>query len=103
RIDMGQTDEAKRLLDRALARYPHYPDALAARGKVAMEDGDMAAAEGWLREAVALDPGATEPRYHLYRCLGARGKDAEAQDEQKRLNVLEEDLKELKELIGGKM
>jgi predicted Zn-dependent protease len=103
RLAMGQTDEGRRLLDGVLASNPHYPDALAARGKLAMEDGDMAAAEGWLREAVARDPGANETRYHLYRCLVALGKDKEAKEEQKRLDVLEEDLKGLQELIGGKM
>ena len=42
-------------------------------------------------------------RYHLYRCLVAEGKDAEAKAEQARLDALEADLKEIHELITGKM
>ena len=103
RADMGQAEEAKRILDGVLARYPYFSDALDQRGSIAMQDGDLTAAEGWLREAAGRDLGSTEARYHLYRCLVAEGKDAEAKAEQARLDALEADLKEIHELITGKM
>jgi tetratricopeptide (TPR) repeat protein len=103
RLLLGQTDEAKRLLDGVLARQPHNPEALAMRGKLARQDGDLAEAEKWLREAVAADPGAYEARYHLYLCLNDQGKEADAKEQLARLNVMDEDNKEIQEIIGGKM
>ena len=69
RADMTQTDEARRLLDGVLARRPHFPDALAARGRLALQEGQAERAEPWLREAVARDPGARDPRQFLVQCL----------------------------------
>jgi tetratricopeptide (TPR) repeat protein len=103
RVEMGQADEARRLLDGVLARDPHFPEALEERGKVAMEEGDHARAERLLREAVARDPGAVEARYHLYRCLSAQGKEAEAQEAQQAADALDKDLREMQDIVGGRM
>ncbi len=103
RLLLGQTDEAKKILDDVLARQPRYPEALAMRGKLARQDGNLPEAEKWLREAVAADPGAYEARYHLYLCLNDQGKEAESKEQLARLNVMDEDLKEIQEIIGGKM
>jgi tetratricopeptide (TPR) repeat protein len=99
RVDMGQSDEARKILDEVLTRWPHFPEALAARGRLAKQDGDLAKAEGWLRAAVAADPSAREAHYHLYLCLGAEGKDAEAKEEKTKLDQLEDDLKEIQNLV----
>lgn len=100
---LGQTAEAEKVLDGVLARLPHYADAQALRGKLAMQDGREAEAEKWLREAVAQDPGAYEARYQLYLCLSHQGKEADAKAALERLNAQEEDLKEITDLVGGKM
>ena len=100
---LGQTAEAEKVLDGVLARLPHYAEALRVRGKLAMQDGREADAEGWLREAVTRDPGASEARYQLYLCLSHQGKEVEAKAELERLNAQEEDLKEITDLVGGKM
>jgi len=102
RLLLGQTEEAKKILDGVLARQPHYPEVLAMRGKLARQDGNLSEAEKWLREAVALDPGSYEARYHLYLCLNDQGKEAESKEQLARLNVMDEDLKEIQEIIGGK-
>ena len=101
RVDMGRADEARAILDGVLARWPHFPDALAARGALAKQDGQPDRAEGWLREAVARDPSAREARYHLYLCLEAEGKEAEAKEEKARLDRLEDNLNEIQQLVDG--
>ncbi len=103
RLEMGQSDEARKTLDGVLARWPHFPDALAARGALAKQEGQPAQAESWLREAVARDPGAHQRRYQLYLCLAAEHKDAEAKEEKAQLDQLEADLKEIEKLVNGGM
>src|SRR5262249_22789589 len=49
RRSMGQGDEARRLLDQLLAREPRHAEALCERGKLALQSGRPAQAEGWLR------------------------------------------------------
>src|SRR5262249_11423869 len=52
----GDRAEAIRMLDRVLALQPDHGPALAQRGRLALESGQHADAEAWLRQAVALDP-----------------------------------------------
>ncbi|HVS36769.1 MAG TPA: tetratricopeptide repeat protein [Gemmataceae bacterium] len=101
--DMAETDKARRMLDDVLARWPHFPDALAARGALARQDGQMERAEALLREATAAEPGARDAQYQLYLCLSAEGKDAEAKAADARLHQLEDDLKEMQKLVDGAM
>ncbi len=103
RIDFGQAEEAKKILDGVLAQYPHFPEALDERGFLALNNGDPAGAEAWLRDAVAHDPADQEARYHLFQCLTAQGKGREADEQKARLDEMEADLQELYGLIGGKM
>ena len=48
---LGRQEEAARLLDGVLARQPDFGPALAARGKLALQAGQYAEAEVWLRRA----------------------------------------------------
>jgi tetratricopeptide (TPR) repeat protein len=100
---LAQPEEAKKILDDVLARYPHFPEALAVRGKLAMEDGNLAEAETLLREAAARDPSTAETHYHLSQCLTRQGKEAESKEVDAQLKRQEQDLKDIDELINGKM
>jgi tetratricopeptide (TPR) repeat protein len=98
RAFLGQQDEAIRLLDGVLARQPHFAPALAERGKIALAQEEYAAAENWLREAVARDPINQPARYSLVQCLRRSGQEAEAQKQEEQLHRLEDDLRRIGEI-----
>jgi tetratricopeptide (TPR) repeat protein len=100
---LGQQSQAIEVLDQALERFPQSAEARVLRGKLAMQDGQLEQAEEMLRRAVALDPGTYTTRYQLYTCLSQRGKLDEAKEESNRLKLMEEDMRLLEELAGGKM
>jgi predicted Zn-dependent protease len=103
RDGQGRRDEAIVLADAVLARWPRYARALALRGRLAVEAEDYAAAEPWLRQAVAADPGDTQARYDLVRCLRYRGRDAEAQEHEARIKQREADRKRFHEIATVEM
>ncbi len=76
--ELGATDAARRELDELLARQPNHPDALLERGKLALAAESPAAAEGWLRRAVAAAPFSAQANFALAQCLHRQGKDEEA-------------------------
>jgi Tfp pilus assembly protein PilF len=82
-----------------LAREPGNNQARAIRGRAAMEAGDPAAAERWLREAVRAEPSDTEALHLLVLALRARRKDDEAGRLAARLETLQQDLRKLTELL----
>jgi tetratricopeptide (TPR) repeat protein len=98
RAFLGQQDEAIRLLDGILARQPHFAPALAERGKIALACEEYAAAENWLREAVARDPIDQPTRYSLVQCLRRSGQEAEVQKQEEQLHRLEDDLRRIGEI-----
>jgi predicted Zn-dependent protease len=100
RDQLGQQAEAVRLLDGVLARSPDYAPALAARGSLALRDGDLTAAECWLRQAAALAPGDSDTHYHFWQCLQRAGKAEEAEKEHARLKHQLEDKKLFADLIA---
>jgi Flp pilus assembly protein TadD len=99
----GQREEAERLLDAVLARYPDHAKALFERAELALRDGDAEAAESWLRRAAAREPGDYKIRYRLYLCLGRNGKTAEARAEQRRLDQVRADMDRIQEIAVRKM
>jgi Tfp pilus assembly protein PilF len=103
RVQLGQQPEAEKILDDLLARRPDYPEALAARGKLALQSGDLARAEDLLRRAVQLDPGNYSTHYQLYLCLERCNKEDETRLELSRLDQLEDDLKNIKEILDLRM
>jgi predicted Zn-dependent protease len=103
RYGLGRTAEALRLVDGVLEEYPHYPPALALRGRLALDGGDYAAAERLLREAIARNPAEHRARYHLMRCLHANGKIAEAERLKREIRQKDEDLKEFNRIVAHDM
>jgi len=98
RIDAGRVTESVPLIDRVLAREPTSSLAMALRGQAAMEGGDPAAAERWLRQAVQAAPADAEALHHLVQCLRVQRKDEEAAQLARRLETLQQDLRRLTEL-----
>lgn len=98
---LGRTAAARDLLDRLLADHPDHARALAERGRLAVDEGDAAAAEAWLRKAVALAPDDREALYGLTRALRGQEKQDEARELDERLARLDADLRRLQEVIAA--
>ena len=96
---LGHEEEAARLLDRVLEVQPQMPSALAVRGRIALDQGDLGTAETRLRQAIASNPGDPRPRYNLVVVLNQCGKQEEARQCEKDLKQLEEDHKRFHEII----
>jgi predicted Zn-dependent protease len=96
----GDRAEAVRMLDRVLAVRPDHAPALAQRGRIALESGQHADAEDWLRQAVTLDPSDHQSRHHLMLCLYHNGKEAEAKEHDQRLKQREADLQRFDEIVN---
>jgi tetratricopeptide (TPR) repeat protein len=103
REQMGQHEEAVRLLDRVLARHPDNGQALFERGQQALRSGQTDEAERWLRQAVVREPGDYKVRYAYFLCLGRNGKAAEAAEEQRRLDQVRADMERIQEIAGRLM
>jgi tetratricopeptide (TPR) repeat protein len=86
------------VLDELLADHPHHAAALAERGKLALENGNSAAAERFLRESVTLAPFEHQAVYSFYRCLQKNGKTDEAAQWSKRLEAINADRAKLDEI-----
>jgi tetratricopeptide (TPR) repeat protein len=99
---LGQTDEARRLLDQVLLRWPDHAHALHQRGKLELETGDAKQAAAYLRRAVAGAPFDKEVLYTWQRCLERPGvaPPEEAAEWKKRLQAVEADLRLLNELTS---
>jgi tetratricopeptide (TPR) repeat protein len=102
--NLGQTEQARQALDDVLARQPRSLAALVARGRLALQDGDPAAAEGWLRPAAALNPSDYQAAFLLCKCLQQQpGKEKEAAEAGTRLEQLEADLARIRDILTERM
>jgi predicted Zn-dependent protease len=95
RLQLGDFNEARRLLDQLLARNPRDEDALVERGKLALEGESPAAAESWLRQALAEYPFDSQAHYLLARALREQDKVEEAHQHEAARQGIESDLKAL--------
>jgi tetratricopeptide (TPR) repeat protein len=78
RQNQGQLDNARELLDQAVAADPWNAEVLAERGKVAMLLEQPEEAESWLRKALKLDASNRLANFQLQSCLTRLGRDTEA-------------------------
>jgi predicted Zn-dependent protease len=99
RAASGDVAEAMRLVDDVLSRQPELAAALTLRGRLALEDGQPAEAETWLRRAVARNPSDVRARYSLILCLLQNGKEEERREQQRQLDQLEHDEKRLNDIV----
>jgi predicted Zn-dependent protease len=98
RHEMGQRDEARRLLAGLVAQHPQHAQAVAEMGKLVLAEGQLAEAERWLRRAAELAPHERDNLYSLAQCLNRAGKKEEAQQWLARLKQLEDDWERIKVL-----
>jgi tetratricopeptide (TPR) repeat protein len=96
---LGRPDNAEQVLADLLARHPENAEALAERGKLALDADRLSEAEGWLREAVALAPDNREALFNLIHCLARLGKTEEVQTRRPQLRQLETDLARVNVLL----
>jgi tetratricopeptide (TPR) repeat protein len=97
---MGKLTEAAKLLDALLAQHPKSVPALTERGRLALQNNQVAEAETCLRQAVAGDPFDRAATYALFMALTRNGKGAEASQQRVRLERIEQDLRRLDELTA---
>jgi predicted Zn-dependent protease len=90
--------EAARILDDLLTRFPDDSPVLLERGRLALQMGETARAEGWLRRAAELAPWEYEVQYNLLQSLRVQGKLADADRVEKTVRRIEEASQRLQEL-----
>jgi tetratricopeptide (TPR) repeat protein len=98
-LEMGQTDQARRLLDELLAAQPGDGLALGERGKLELDAGRPDEAERWLRKAVTVVPYERTLVYCYVRALDQQGKQEEAALWTARLDRIDDDLKRISEVM----
>ncbi len=96
----GRQDEAARLLDEVLAHHPDFGPALAARGKLALQAGQYADAETWLRRAYERTPWDTTLLSALQNCLAQSGQAEKARELEPQVKQAREDMERLDRLMG---
>jgi tetratricopeptide (TPR) repeat protein len=95
---LGRPAAARDRLDDLLADHPDHAQALAERGRLALDEDDAPAAEKWLRRAVALAPDDREALHALIRSLWVQDKQDEAKSLEPALKELTADLARYQEI-----
>jgi tetratricopeptide (TPR) repeat protein len=90
--------EAARILDDILTRFPDDSPVLIERGRLALQLGETARAESWLRKAAELAPWEYEVQYTLLQSLRQQGKLTDADQVEKTVRLLEGASRRLHEL-----
>src|SRR5262249_23992273 len=97
----GNTEEARRLYDRAVREKPDDVTALLGRGQLELEAGELATAEVWLRRLVKVDPGNIQGRDALHLTLSRLGRPTEeVQAQRRKAEGLASDGRRAKELLA---
>lgn len=95
RAEQGEVAVASQELDSLLAENPGDKIALIERSRLALAADRAADAEGWLRQALLLDPSDRRSNYLLLIALRQQGKDAEAAKQKQQSDRLLADLRRL--------
>src|SRR5262249_24477232 len=103
RRTLGQQEEAKLLVEQLLANHPRNGPALIERGLLALSEDQTLQAEGWFRQALALEPYDRVANYQLLLCMERLGKKAEAQQVKTKLDKIINDLQLLYEVTSKVM
>jgi tetratricopeptide (TPR) repeat protein len=102
RFLQGDLAAAEEAFDHVVEAAPDQPPGLLWRAKVALEKGQDAEAETWLRRAIELDPYFLEAHFSLQQCLERQtGRRAEAAAEKHRYDSLKADVEKLTSLMSG--
>jgi tetratricopeptide (TPR) repeat protein len=82
--------EAARILDDLVTQFPDDSPVLLERGRLALQMGETARAESWLRKAAELAPWEYQVQYALLQSLRQQGKLTDADQVEKTVRRLEE-------------
>ncbi len=103
KMELGERDQARQILDRLLEESPDFGPALTARGSLAYREDRYEEALRWLRRAVSHDRGEYRARYLLYQALRRTGREEEARQEHGRMEQAKRDIGRLHEIVSKKM
>jgi tetratricopeptide (TPR) repeat protein len=100
---MGQSREARALLDAVLAQRPDHGLALLTRGEMAQLNGQLPQAEKWLRQAARALPYDYQAHWVLRECLRQQGKTQQAEAEEAYASQLKDRWARLEEITTQQM
>jgi predicted Zn-dependent protease len=100
---LNRGPEARQLLDGVLTRHPDNAAALRTRGQFALADRDPAAAEQWLRQAVAAAPSDYQTHWLLFQALQQSGQTEAAKAQLKVAEGVKDQIERLGELQSRKL
>jgi tetratricopeptide (TPR) repeat protein len=103
RYDLGQKQEARRILEEVIAAHPKAGAALRELGRIEAGAGNDAAAERWLRKARKVLPHDYQIAFTLAQCLERLGKSEEAAEYSKRAQQLKDRLERFAEIQRQEM
>lgn len=95
---LGRGAEARDAADKGLALYGHDVPLLVLRAKIGRGDGDNAKAIELLERALAIDRHDFNARYELVLAYRATGQTKKADEEQRLLDLAQQDVNELSRL-----
>jgi len=99
---LGNLPAARAIVDEFLREFPDDPQAWEERGRIALEEGDHAEAEKWLRRVLEKKPNETEVLYGLVGCLRRLGRADEAAPYARKMDQINRDAQKLGELFRSK-
>jgi predicted Zn-dependent protease len=99
RLELGQIDQARQVLNDLLAAHPDDALALGERGMLELQTGRLDEAERCLRQATALVPYERSLVYSYVLALQQQNKKGEAAVWETRLERIDEDLKRISEVM----
>jgi predicted Zn-dependent protease len=95
RMQLAQTEDARRDLDSLLMEEPNNAAALSERGKIDLANHKPAAAEAWLRRSLAQAPHDRQTVYNLVQCLDELGRTEDAATWRKKLEGIDADIAQI--------
>jgi tetratricopeptide (TPR) repeat protein len=100
---LGNGDEACTLLEQVLNDHPDHGPGLRERGRVALQAGQTAEAERWLRHALVVLPHDLHTNTYLADALARQGKTSEAESQQARARQIKQWMARLREICELEM
>jgi tetratricopeptide (TPR) repeat protein len=95
---LGPLEDARRLADATLADHPSSVPLLRVRARIALEEGEAAAAAKLLERALQVDASDYTCRHLLAQAYESLKRPAEAAEQRQRVEQIQDGLKELAEL-----
>jgi Tfp pilus assembly protein PilF len=99
---LGELAKAAQYLETLRVEVPDDLNVLIEAGALAIDQGNPAAAEPLLRQAVILAPQRRDPNMELLRCLRALRKDDEAKKQQAKVQEIDDEIQRKIDLFNKK-